>query len=320
MITAIPPITPAPVTFPTAQPWVLRDMAAPRLRRLTGRGHLYRPASLAGGQRAPAVVIMEGLGGLKAHRELAYGAWLASQGFIALVVDSFGPRGMGEGPDDASHNLRALRVTESAMLADAFAALRLLAEQPDVSAEAIAVMGFSYGGMITTLAAYDQIARTFAPDGLRFAAHAAYYGCSVPRLDDATATGAPVALWLGELDDNVSVERSRCIADDLRRGGAPVTLTVHPGVHHQWDGDDVTLRHVSYALGDLRMTVLPDNRIRDDLTGITVRGPVSRAAAILAGVKRRGYHVLRDVAATDRTNQDTLALFRGMTAADRAAG
>lgn len=306
--------------LPTASPVTVRDMVSARPRRLTGGGYLFTPPSLRPGRAAPGVVVMEGLGGLKPHRELAYGAWLAAEGYVALVVDSFGPRGMGA----AAHNRRALTVTESALLADAHAALHALRRHPAVDGQPVGVMGFSYGGMISVLCAYEQIRRAFAvaPDDA-FAAHASYYGCSVPRLDDPTATGAPVAMDLGELDANVSLRRSEAIADDLRRGGAAVDLLVHPGVYHQWDGDDVTLRHVSYALDRLAMRLGPDNHIRDERTGLRVRGLTSRAAAILLGARRSGYHILRDPAATERTNARTLALFGRMRmpgAARRAAG
>ena len=272
------------VTFPTSSPFVLRDAveSGSGQRMIEGRGFLHEPAVSDAAQRLPAVVVLEGLGGLKARRECSYGAQLAEWGYIALVVDSFGARGAAED----SHNKRALNITESMMIADAFGALRFLADHPRVDPARIAVVGFSYGGMISTVVAHRQVNELFAADGPRFAGHVSYYGCSVPRFDRVETTGAPVLMLLGELDRNVAVPRSRDIAADLRRGGSPVAIRVYPGVYHQWDGPDRELRHIKYSLIKMRLRVRPDFTIRDERTGLIMRGPISRRLILAAGVSR----------------------------------
>jgi dienelactone hydrolase len=74
------------------------------------------------------VVISEGRGGLKDSRERGYGAFLARHGCAAPVIESFRSRGV-EHHGDA---LRALKVTESMLLSDAFAGLAWLAGRPDL--------------------------------------------------------------------------------------------------------------------------------------------------------------------------------------------
>lgn len=278
----------AEVIFPTSSPRVLTEV--PQAREIPARGLLYLPRGPS--YRRPAVVVMEGLGGLKPAREPAYGRRLAERGYVALVVDSFGSRGAAH----LSHPQRALRVTETMMLADAFAALRSLAGHPAVDPERVAVMGFSYGGMIAVLSAYEQMASLYAPGGERFAGHISYYGCSVPRLEEPAATGAPVRLLLGGADANVSLARSRLIAADLMRGGAPVEVTVFPGAHHQWDSDDLSPRFERFSLIRLGMRVDRANRIFDEGTGLPIRGRASRAVAIAAGLSLHGYTMLRDEA------------------------
>src|SRR5687768_5763121 len=51
---------------------------------------LYKPT---GPGRFPAVIILHGCGGPRSNGP-QWGAWLAENGFAALVVDSFGPRGI----------------------------------------------------------------------------------------------------------------------------------------------------------------------------------------------------------------------------------
>lgn len=288
------------VAFPTFNPVVLKDMKTPDAedRRIEGRGILFVPEDGAGASR-PAVVLLEGLAGLKDVREIGYAERLARQGYITLAVDTFGARNAG-----SNENWRALTVTESMMLADAYAALRFLKTHPAVDPDRIATMGFSYGGMIAVLAAYEQMRRLFAEEDERFVGHVSYYGCSVPRLVDRAATGAPVKIMLGERDLNVSVRRTHEIADDLRKGGADVDVIVYEGVYHQWDSRDTTRRAVTFSLCDLRMIIEPDGTMRDESTGIVVSNRLQRALALICGVSWSGYHMLADEAATKASTSE----------------
>ncbi len=287
-----------PVRFPTSSPFTVARMAdsSQRPPRVEGRGLLFEPGSGQG--LRPAVVVMEGLGGLKPSREIGYGHKLARAGFVTLVVDTFGARGAGRLPD----NLRALAVTEAMFLADAYGALRFLRGHPQVNPDAVSVMGFSYGGMVSVLAAYEQMARLFSPAGDRFAAHVSFYGSSVPRLEQPVTTGAPVLIMLGELDRNVCIPRTEAIAGDLRRGGSEVRLRVFPGAYHQWNGNDAALRKVTFGIGTCKVRVDGCGAMIDERTGLTVRGPLSRTLSILLGADWRGYHIQRDDETTRRSD------------------
>lgn len=295
-----------PVEFPTRNPFLFSDLLSARRRQetATGRGFLFLPANRRG--RLPATVVMEGLGGLKPAREIAYGHQLAQHGRIAFVVDSFGPRGFA----DHSHTWRALRVTEAMMVADAFAALHYLAARPDVDPDNITIMGFSYGGMIAVLTAYAQLRELFGLGSRRFAGHVSYYGSSVPRLEVPETSGAPVMLLLGELDRNVSIARSAQIADDLRAGGSSVDFLTISGAYHQWDSDDRVLRFVQFALAGLEFLLDRDHHIRDQRTGRRIGGFLSRARAIVQGTSLKGYHIRRDEAAKHVSDRMLEAFFQ----------
>lgn len=310
------------VTFPTLNPFVMADFAAEPVRAnpITAHGKLYLPARTGGagpgaGAKLPGVVLMEGLGGLKPHRELAYGERLARDGYATLVVDTFRTRGA----DGFGDTRRALAVTEAMMLADAFAGLAFLRRNPAVDPARIAVMGFSYGGMVSVLAAYEQLRRLIQPAIPGFAAHASLYGCSVPRLDDPRATGAPVLTLVGSKDRNVSLARSSAIACDLRRGGSPVEEVVYDA-WHQWDGNDAERRFVRWSLERLHVRLDRRNRTRHEETGLPMRGPLSRRLVIALGVRASGYHIQRDAAVAERSYAALLGfLGRSMPRRDRLA-
>src|SRR5262245_33420703 len=107
------------------------------------RATWFAPRGLAPGERAPAVVMLHGSGGVLSARELAYGREFAAAGVGALVVDSFAARREVA----TSFTDRLIRITETMLMADAYAGLGWLAAQPEIDPRRVALIGFSYGGM-----------------------------------------------------------------------------------------------------------------------------------------------------------------------------
>ena len=280
---------------------------------LPAQGALFLPQGAH--LNLPGVVIVQGLGGLKPERELTYGHKLADAGFAALAVDSFGARGVADAPD----YWKALRVSTWALLADAFAALRFLATHPAVNPKAIAVVGFSWGGMASVLAAYEQLRAAFLGDNdLRFAGHASYYGCSIPRLDDPVTTGAPLLVMVGARDENVSVERTRKICADLKRGGSEVDLRVF-NAFHQWDGSDEEVRHVDFSLADLCVTVTRDNRMQLEASSDVINSHLAEVWQVIRNLRLGGYDIQRDPDLHRKTDRLLLDFLARMAAREGSA-
>lgn len=300
----------AEIAFPTWNPYLPADMAKPEVRdaMMPAKGYLFLPEGPAG-EPCPAMVIAQGLGGPKDHRELQYGRWLAGQGVAGLAIDSFASRGVAWAGD----TWRALRVTTAMMLGDAFAAQRHLAGHPRIDPARIGVMGFSYGGMVVMLAAYQTIRRLYLPEEPAFAGHVSYYGCSVPRVDDPTTTGAPILIMLGRKDRNVLIPRVEEIAADLRRGGSEVDLRLFDA-WHQWDGDDRRRRHVAFNLRHCAIRVDQNGHLRDENTGWSIDGPLSRIAFLARYTSLKGYDIKRDEEALAASNQALLDFVQGLGA------
>lgn len=295
-------ITYTPLQLPTTNPFVLTDVANNAEPALL-QAELYTPATLS--PPFPAVVVCEGLGGVKTQRERRYGRFLAQNGFVGLVIDSFATRGFANAP----HPIRAINVTETMMLADAFAGLAWLSEQPEVDAKRIYITGFSYGGMITVLTAYEQLRKTFIKTDDKFAAHVSYYGPTVPRLEDYRTTGAPVVILNGELDQNFDPKRLENIAQDLRNGGSAVENIVFADTYHQWDSDDLVRRFDRFNIQRLGTRITPDAAILDERTGRVVRGFSSRLALIAGSVSLSGFHLMRNADVMRKTDEIMLRTF-----------
>lgn len=275
-------------TILTHSPCVLTDHNPQATCDVRLSAELYRPATAK--PPFPAVVVSEGLGGVKTARERRYGRFLAQHGFAALVIDSFDTRRLKKMPDP----VRAILATESMMLADAFHSLEWLAAREDVDASRITNVGFSYGGMISILTSYEQIRRHFVDGDARFAAHVSYYGPTVPRLEDYATTGAPVVIMNGALDNNFNPERAELIAGDLKKGGSAVENIVFENAYHQWDSNDHERRFDRFNIRRLATRIAPDCAIFDESNGRIIEGFVSRLLMIARAVSLKGFHLMRD--------------------------
>jgi len=245
----------------------------------------FTPAvGASGDDPAPAVVLLHGAGGVSGAREGRYARQFAEQGVAAAVVDVFAAR------DGGGFVERLVKVTEAMALADAFAVREWLAERPDVDGTRIAVIGFSYGGMSATYAAYRQVVEAYEAEP--FAAHVAFYAPCIARFEDVRTTGAPVMMLWGDRDEIIDPEACEATADDLRRGGSRV-VTRRYDAAHRWDGASRNWRAPMH-IADCRFTVGRDDAARDDNSFFVMDGPVSRAAMLALCANPEGYLIAAD--------------------------
>jgi dienelactone hydrolase len=200
-------------------------------------GHWFVPSGREQ-EKLPAVVLMHGSGGVYSAMLEFWPKQLNGAGCAVLAVDSFGPRGVKSTADDQS------QVPFAADVADAFAALKLVASHPRIDASRIAIMGFSRGGITTWRTAVERIIDAQSlPNGLRFAAHIPVYsgGCvGAFRLivKPGVFSKAPM-LWIhGDADDYTPIGPCQDYAERIGKAGTPVEFVVIPGARHKFDSDD----------------------------------------------------------------------------------
>ena len=240
-------------------PSVAAALAAPQtvyFRSGDGRtaltGYLFQP-SKAGPW--PAIVMLHGRGGpyssnvnedctfvgagtaspcnanTLSKRHAMWGEYWSARGYLALLPDSFGPRGKAYGfgrfthgdPDRADVNETDVRPL------DAEGALAFLRGRRDVVAGQIYLQGWSNGGST----ALNVMIRQGAKEGFR-AALAFYPGCGLlALLDDKVTTTAPIAMFLATADEEVSPLKCQQVVN--RSIGTTCAVSLYIGATHDFD-------------------------------------------------------------------------------------
>jgi dienelactone hydrolase len=120
--------------------------------------------------------------------------------------------------------------------AEAYAALALLAADPRIAPQRIAIVGFSFGGEVAHLSAFEGVRTGLATTPSRFAAHVSYYPAGVyGTIARAGAySGARVLMLLGEKDDNLPVAKAEEYIRYAKGAAAPLDVSLYPDAYHAW--------------------------------------------------------------------------------------
>jgi dienelactone hydrolase len=181
----------------------------------------------------PAVVQLHGCAGVEAQ-SYRWARWLAARGYAALVVDSFGPRGVKgdcrSGPDEPPVTAR---------LDDALGGLRYLQSLPFVRGDRVAAIGWSQGGVYAMSAINGPSL-----------ARARQRGVEVPAVGFAAAIGIypggcaslveqqvvrPLLVLIGAADDWTPAATCRRLVEAMRSRGADAAIVEYPGAYHYFD-------------------------------------------------------------------------------------
>jgi dienelactone hydrolase len=219
---ALAPACSGPISFESATPRK-PDRVEGRLVKPDGAGPF------------PALVLLHGCHGVSPQVR-AWGRWLADRGYVAFIVDSFGPR---KEPADCKDDDSPGGVPNTARFDDAIGALRYLQTQPFVVPERVASFGWSQGGeyamSVINGPTLDRArARGVALPRVGYAAAIAMYpgGC---RDYAKELVVRPLLLLIGGSDDWTPPGFCRDLAASMKARGADVTLVEYKGAYHYFD-------------------------------------------------------------------------------------
>ena len=170
------------------------------------------------------MVVLHHCGG-RSNDVLSWAAWLRGEGYVALAIDSFTPRGI-------KNCAQGGQPTMSEFAKDAAGALAYLRSLPFVDPKRIGVVGWSYGGGAALIAARAASDWLFDPGPGGFRAAVAFYpNCSQIGAD----TNIPLLLLLGAADDYMPPGYCVTVAQEIQGRKQPIEWMVYPGATHAFD-------------------------------------------------------------------------------------
>jgi dienelactone hydrolase len=179
----------------------------------------------AGAGPFPAMVLLHTCSGLQPF-VYDWGTWFVKQGYAALVVDSFGPRGVRTVCGGGAPTVRTRAF-------DALGALAYLRTRSEIDSARIGVIGWSHGaGAAYSADDSETVKRSGLSKG--FAASVALY----PPCDSRTsadAIAAPLLFLLGADDDWTPASACQVDVDRLSQAAVPVVVHTYPGATHAFD-------------------------------------------------------------------------------------
>lgn len=199
------------------------------------RPPLLPPPNLA--TPTPVVVMLHGCGGMFAtsgrvgRRDIDWALRFRDAGYVVILVDSFGSRGLGA---QCTVTDRAVRSRDRA--GDVKGALDWLGEQAWADPARIAIVGWSNGGS----ALLQAVRPAFAPSNSTIhirAAIAFYPGCRQFLSGPKPRPGVPLEIHMGDADDWTPPEPCADLSKDW---GAKLIL--YPGAYHGFDSPNSPTR------------------------------------------------------------------------------
>ena len=180
----------------------------------------------------PAVVLMHGCSGV--HQvEHGWEAALGQAGYATFMVNSLGGRGLGAVCSDAGG------LSASDRIADAYGALRTLSTHPRIDRERVALMGFSHGGVVTTMSATAWAKHVFVLAGQpSFRAFVAFYPYCNWTFPEMWQLSGPLRVHSGALDDWTPAKPCQEMVARLRTTGYDAEISVYRAARHAFDNGD----------------------------------------------------------------------------------
>jgi dienelactone hydrolase len=206
---------------------------------ITLHATLYRPE---GDGPFPAVVALhdcDGLSDRQAAGSQLYTEWaniLVAKGFVVLLPESFGSRGVGSQCRESERRVHARRER----VADANAARRWLQSQGYVKGDRISLLGWSNGGSAALWAVRPTTKPKDAATDFRSAV-ALYPSCRRLR-ETAWSARVPTLILIGSADDWTPATTCQQMVAGARGRTARAEIIVYPSTYHEFDRANLPVR------------------------------------------------------------------------------
>lgn len=186
-------------------------------------GYLARPTGGSG----PGVIVVQEWWGLNPQIK-GVADDLAAAGFVALAPDLFhGQLAEHDEMDKAAHLMQTLSLDTAGR--DMAGAVDYLLGRDDVAGDAVGVIGFCMGGMLSLVLAAQQ--------GDKIAAAVPWYGAPLEGGPDWSGLTAAVRGHFAANDDFFKADAVQALEAELKAAGKDVSFVIHAGTGHAFGNE-----------------------------------------------------------------------------------
>ena len=173
-----------------------------------------------------------------------------------------------------------VEVTSAMMILDAYKALAVLANDPRIDLDRVAITGWSLGGSVALFSAWQPLKNAITSH-LSFKAHLPIYPPCITDLEVVEFSDVPIHILIGELDNWVPAAACEDLVTDMKAAGAEANVTVYPNAHHSFDRlKPPEVMDNGYILTDCQFRMRADGAILMNFFDIPMITPLRQKIAL----------------------------------------
>jgi dienelactone hydrolase len=254
-----------------------------------------------GSGRLSLVILLHGSGGIE-ENAVVWERLFGLLGISTFSIDSFTGRGIVSTVADQS------QLGRLNMILDLYRGLAILAANPAIDPNRIAVMGFSRGGQAALYATLKRFQKMWNPSGIDAAAYIALYPpCIATYIDDTQVSDHPIRIFHGISDDWVEIAPCRAYFERLRATSKDVQITEYPNTWHAFDYPSLPSKPISVPYAQTTHCVLKEEPM-GTIINVATHKPFTYADECLG----RNAHVAYSAKATRATEEAVSVLLKNV--------
>ena len=176
-------------------------------------------------------------------------------------------------------------VTTAAMVLDAYRALEVLSNHPNIDKNNVSITGWSLGGGVTLFSAWLPLKNAITKN-LSFASHLAFYPACFINPEDKSFSKSPIHILIGELDNWTPSQPCIDLVKILKRE-TNIDITVYKDSHHGFDRDSpVVVNENAYNFTKCKFKLTKHGQILMNYINIPMSNPFLQKLGLVFCVSR----------------------------------
>ena len=269
------------IIFKSANPFALSDIITnlENQREQIVYGNLTLPNdSLNIEKKFPLIIGVAGSLGWREHH-YEYLKMFQKNGFATFELNSFKSRNI------ISTVGSQIEVTIASMILDAYRALELLSNHPNIDKNNVSITGWSLGGGVTLFSAWLPLKNAITKN-LSFASHLAFYPACFINPEDISFSKSPIHILIGELDNWTPSQPCIDLVRILKRE-INIDITVYKDSHHGFDRDSpVVVNENAYNFTKCKFKLTKNGQILMNYINIPMSNPFLQKLGLVFCVSR----------------------------------